>query len=296
MQMLSNDENIDFVPYSFTDDFPFFEWNHMLHSPAVNNSRLHRHNCIEIGYCFKGSGVFVSGKKSLSFTAGDASLILTGVAHIASSNKSDTSIWHFVMVDINKLKKLFAKEKHNDFISFDEMAANIPHIIYAEENPRLCLIIKQILEESLNAADNYRAVIIGLSFAMLSMINQYELRQIPRGNEYYMNREYDMISPAIGYISNNHSEMITVGHLAKMCNMSESSFRRSFYRIIGTTPMEFIYETRIKLAVQMLKDQKTSINEISLAVGYESLSSFNRHFKKHTGLSPREFRKQGAAY
>ena len=55
-------------------------------------------------------------------------------------------------------------------------------------------------------------------------------------------------------------------------------------------PLEHIITLRIQMATTLLRETTLSILEVSQAVGYDSLSSFNRHFKQHLDLAPREWR------
>ena len=79
--------------------------------------------------------------------------------------------------------------------------------------------------------------------------------------------------------------------LAALCSRSVTSFRRCFERATGKSPFEYLYEVRIKAAVNLLKGSDMPVAEIAGRVGYPTLSSFNRHFRRITGRTPSEMRK-----
>ena len=58
------------------------------------------------------------------------------------------------------------------------------------------------------------------------------------------------------------------------------------------TPFEYLYNIRIKMATILLEKQDFSIMEIALQVGYFSITSFNRHFKRIKGVTPKEWREK----
>lgn len=71
--------------------------------------------------------------------------------------------------------------------------------------------------------------------------------------------------------------------------MSESHFYRVFKNELGISPVEFINNERIKLAVSLLQDPKRTIKEVFMECGFESRSYFNRVFKRKKNVSPGEY-------
>ena len=87
-----------------------------------------------------------------------------------------------------------------------------------------------------------------------------------------------------------YAEPCPIETLAQLCNMSVSTLRRKFYSALECAPSDYIHRVRIGAATVMLSAENKSILEICHQVGYMSLSSFNRQFRKLTGESPREMR------
>ena len=100
------------------------------------------------------------------------------------------------------------------------------------------------------------------------------------------------VSPAVTYVSNHYAEPCPIETLAQLCNMSVSTLRRKFYSALECAPSDYIHRVRIGAATVMLSAENKSILEICHQVGYMSLSSFNRQFRKLTGESPRRMRKK----
>jgi len=71
--------------------------------------------------------------------------------------------------------------------------------------------------------------------------------------------------------------------------MSESNFYRVFKNELGVSPIDFINNERIKLAVSLLQDKKRSIKEIYRECGFESRSYFNRVFKSRKNMAPGDY-------
>jgi AraC family transcriptional regulator of adaptative response / methylphosphotriester-DNA alkyltransferase methyltransferase len=77
---------------------------------------------------------------------------------------------------------------------------------------------------------------------------------------------------------------------AKAAHLSLYHFHRTFKLAFGKTPMQFVQERRLAAARSLLSTTDQPITLISLAVGFESASSFSWLFRRRFGLSPREFR------
>jgi len=73
--------------------------------------------------------------------------------------------------------------------------------------------------------------------------------------------------------------------------MSRSTFAESFIRHVGVTPMALVFQHRMELAAQYLKQRSLSIKEIASLSGYGSVASFTRAFSGHFGHSPALYRR-----
>ncbi len=94
------------------------------------------------------------------------------------------------------------------------------------------------------------------------------------------------------YIYGNLSGKIHTADLARLCNLSESHFYQKFRESIGISPYQYVIEERIKAASSMISETNKSITEICFTLGFSSQSAFTNVFRKKTGMSPTEFRKQ----
>lgn len=97
------------------------------------------------------------------------------------------------------------------------------------------------------------------------------------------------LTEVIRYIRDNLHKSLHVNVLSKIACMSPSHFYRTFKLELGISPVEFINNERIKLAVSLLQDPKRSIKGVYLDCGFESRSYFNRVFKNRQNVAPGEY-------
>jgi AraC-like DNA-binding protein len=92
------------------------------------------------------------------------------------------------------------------------------------------------------------------------------------------------------FIEEHSSEELSLSKVAKAVNISPNYLSEKFKQVTGINFVDYIARTRFLKAREMLQNCDRRISEIAFAVGFQSLSQFNRVFKKWTRQSPTEFR------
>ena len=95
---------------------------------------------------------------------------------------------------------------------------------------------------------------------------------------------------AIKYIENNYTDEITRESLAKVMNMNSDYLGRMFKKLTDKNISDYINECRLKKACEMLINSDENIVDIAFAVGFESLPTFYRVFKKIMNETPINYR------
>lgn len=93
----------------------------------------------------------------------------------------------------------------------------------------------------------------------------------------------------LNFIRQNIHTEIQIEALLKISSMSKSSFYRAFVSELGMSPYQLIINERLKISKRLLVEEKLSVKETAYAVGFSSPNYFTRLFKKHEGLTPKQF-------
>ena len=97
------------------------------------------------------------------------------------------------------------------------------------------------------------------------------------------------ITQVVEFIRMNLKENISMKNLSEKACMSSTSFYRFFKRELGVSPIEFVLNEKIKCAKLLLKNPSIQINEVCYLSGFEDANYFIRLFKKHEGITPKQY-------
>jgi len=96
------------------------------------------------------------------------------------------------------------------------------------------------------------------------------------------------ISKTIGEIHKNYGTHLDIPTLARLEDMSVSSYNTHFKKITSYTPLQYIKKIRLTKARDYLAIKKYQVKDTAYAVGYESISQFSKDFKNYFGYPPKD--------
>ncbi|HWI55814.1 MAG TPA: helix-turn-helix domain-containing protein [Bacillota bacterium] len=106
------------------------------------------------------------------------------------------------------------------------------------------------------------------------------------------NAEPPVITRAKEFIHEHQTENLRLSHVAKACNTSTFYFCKMFKKVTGINFTDYLSRVRIEKSKNLLLNPNLRVSEIAFEVGFQSLTHFNRVFKKILGQSPTEYRAQ----
>lgn len=104
-------------------------------------------------------------------------------------------------------------------------------------------------------------------------------------------QNFARIKAMMDFISNNYPEKIALSDIAKSANVCNNSCIAIFKKFTDSTPIEYLINYRIDKAVNLLNTTEKQISEIALDCGFSGSSYFTEMFKRNTGITPKEYRK-----
>jgi AraC-like DNA-binding protein len=110
-------------------------------------------------------------------------------------------------------------------------------------------------------------------------------------NPALLNGDGIRLGAVLDHIELHYAEELSLADLAGLMGTSHSYFSRLFRHEIGMPLFEHINRTRIRKACLLLRQPELSVTRIAFDVGYNSVSFFNRYFRRVMNVSPREYRR-----
>jgi AraC-like DNA-binding protein len=153
----------------------------------------------------------------------------------------------------------------------------------------LAVLVREIVEEARTEPTHYRSALKGLVLCLLIRLHRAVSALEPTGRRTAPDR-MARLAPAMDRIFKAYAEPLPVPELAGCCGMSVTGFRRAFKAAFGLSPQVYLTRFRIRMATLLLYDTRTKMVDLALQCGFDSVSSFNRHFKVVMGTTPRAWR------
>ena len=122
------------------------------------------------------------------------------------------------------------------------------------------------------------------------MLPAQQSKQVGHENNNYA--EPVQIWRARNFIHEHFDEKLSLPRIARLANISTNYLSEKFKEVTGENLVRYIARVRIEKAKQLLDDAHLRVSEIAFAVGFQSLSQFNRTFKKLFGKSPSQYREE----
>jgi AraC-like DNA-binding protein len=91
-------------------------------------------------------------------------------------------------------------------------------------------------------------------------------------------------------VDRSYAQPLDVPALARHAHVSPAHFSRRFKEAFGETPYQYVLTRRVERAQELLRNTDTSVTDICLEVGFQSLGSFSSAFHRVAGMSPTAYR------
>ncbi|MEZ0542179.1 AraC family transcriptional regulator [Fibrella arboris] len=256
----------------------------------------HYHPELELHYTVKGEGVRFIGDKISNFSPGEIVLVGENLPHTWRSNEEYFSNDQSLHIEVIVIQ--FLPDCLGDYLLKLPEAYLLPKlfekaksgmVLHGKTNEKLADLMRRAVE-----ATNLDKIISLLSILKtLAETDEYEM--IVNGRAvFYQSNETDSLrlNNVCSYTLENYKKDITLDEISSISNLSVTSFCRYFKLMTNKTYYDFLIEIRISHACRALIDDKTPTEVICFDCGFNNVSNFYRHFKKVTGLTPLEYKRQ----
>lgn len=261
-----------------------------------SNSRqmyLHSHDFLEINYVEKGTGYYLIEEKEYEIREGDIFIINNQERHMAVHDGT-------LKLEVIVFDPSLLWDRHLGYQllePFFNRSASFTNWIRAEDEGYECLMeaLNQLREEYQCKKPGWELFVN--SWTQLFMAVLYRIYLERRRDELGVSgrrKTFTKLQPVLDYIHEHYLEQIELDDLVKVASMNRSYLCTCFKNFLHMRIFEYIDQLRIDRACMLLSTTDKSITEIAMETGFNSVSYFNRVFKKIRNLSPGEYRRRSA--
>ena len=259
---------------------------------------FHSHSFIEVIYVYHGRCTHFVDEKAFFLNEGDLCILAPDVMHAPSVTDDDTIVLNLLLsrniFDQNFLNLLRGGNvmiRFFDSFFYNKKKNFSPYLIYPTgDDPEMHELFYKMYREAQEQKYAYQRKLLILAESMfIHLIRKYEMMA-------YVSAEIEntfnshMVS-ILGYISLNYSRA-NLKDTADFFGYTPAYLSRMIKKYTGYTYSAIVEEYQMEHAEKLLATTDLSITEISQKVGCFDASHFTKKFKKHSGLSPSDFRQK----
>ncbi|MBE6644842.1 MAG: helix-turn-helix domain-containing protein [Ruminococcaceae bacterium] len=239
--------------------------------------KWHHHNMVEIHAVEEGTQTYEINSETVVLTAGSFMVIKPRLEHrvLKESSEAVRSTIVFEVASGSVLANFLDSIDGYAVGNFSKQIIEDIVFICSEKSKR-ALFCYSVIENR----------ILEFIFLILRCLNLTGSKLIDE--EKY---EDSTVSLVKRYVKDNIRSSITLSELSSYCYMSEKQLTRIFRREMDCTVAEYVRSMRCRESEKLLKESDMSIKQISEYMGFNNEFYFNSFFKKHSGLTPGEYRK-----
>ncbi|GAA3400138.1 AraC family transcriptional regulator [Paenibacillus hodogayensis] len=278
--------------------FPFF--THVYPIEPGSSIGDHSHDFIELAYVVEGAGEHrYNGGAYYEIRPGDVFVIEPDIEHAYRvSERQRLVICNVLFLPALLKAELDTMSSVSSFVDFFYVEPLLRNDVHFQSRltlpPAKQLAMKKLLdslaEEHAERSPGYEIIIkttmIQL-FVFLSRCYQQSVVPVKRTA-----RDETSMHSAVEFVGRHYAQPLSLEQISRICGMSASAFSVKFRQHTGKSLIEYRNELRIEAAERALADTNDLIAAIAQDAGFDDLSFFNKQFKKKTGLSPGQYRKQ----
>lgn len=255
----------------------------------------HFHSEYEIIYIKEGYGDYFVADQTGSFNSGDILFLGSNLPHYMKSAPEYLAEENVARVKgvVVQFQKEFMSYAINNYLDLKP----IKNLL--EQSSRGILFPHSSNKELVNKIEtlpNYKGVnkLTTLLFLLDSMAKSNNKQLL--GSSQFSNTlslfADNRLEKILSFINYHYTEQIDLQSIAAMIPMNVTAFCRYFKEKSGRTFMDYILELRIGYACRLLSDKHMDISQVCIASGFNSVTHFNRIFKRKTNMTPTEYKKR----
>lgn len=250
-----------------------------------------RHEELELIFVEKGVFIEDSEDKKVILKAGD--IVVYGSDYLHNNHCDGTHSASVFITSFGCKSAAAQKFKGRNFFHADSEIKNLVSMAInqgvktCDINSKYCTMHPDATQEDLQMYKNI------IEYLMLKLLRQ-QTEKAQHSERIFMQSNIENMSglsgEIIAYLEENVYSNITIDDICKKFGYSKCHVCKSFKTATNTTIIDFYNNLKIEEAKRLLLETNTTIEEISVTLGYDTPQYFSKVFKKYTNMNPKHFK------
>ncbi|MEM6347650.1 MAG: AraC family transcriptional regulator [Bacteroidota bacterium] len=206
------------------------------------------------------------------------------VHYFCPYSPNEGRLFHFNEVFLHRLEQ-------DETLAFHYALFYDPRPLKLRLTPELSAKLETLstwMEEELSKQESfYRDQLYYLFHSFLVMVER--LWQSQNASSPVLDEDWQQVRAFQQLVEKSLDKFYNIGELSSQLGMSEKSLTRLCKARLHQTPANWIHQRRILEAKRYLSNTSLSAKEVGYSLGFEQATYFSKYFKKHTGLTPKQF-------
>ena len=241
-----------------------------------------KHDFFELTYV--DTGVLQTEVDGVAYTVGEKELIIYGPGQFHSQSTGNQSVSYVTVM-----------------FSMENISPDLPEDWYSiltnrvfPYNKKVYNLIKALVQESTTGAPYTDSLMHCLLTETVIRLLQgvYTAPSAHPSSVVRQNYQEEQFDRILAYIESKIYEPLTVADVCQQFSLSRSTLQLLFKNTVNQSPKKYISDLKLERSCQMLRENKYTISEISLKLGYSSIHYFSNAFNQKYHISPSEYAKR----
>ncbi|MFB5192442.1 AraC family transcriptional regulator [Alicyclobacillus fastidiosus] len=265
------------------DEFIADAYFKLLHSEIATSYPPHWHEFFEIHLFVGGQGTHIMNGEVFPISKGTFFLVHPSDVHqIVSTSEEPLDLYNFVFC-----REFLCDEIYNLALCGSQ---RFMALVQSKDFVEIKREFELIEREALSPSFGSRQVIRGAAERILIYLRRSCQSKMDATSTRTFTH-YQSIQRALVYIHENFRENISLERVAQHVQLSPNYFSACFRENVGIQFQKYVQTLRLRFAKSLLSMSDLAITDIVYDSGFNTLTHFERVFRNHYGVSPREFRK-----
>lgn len=240
------------------------------------HSTMHSHPNLELFYCVRGIGEFRMKDKVLPVGSDDMIIVNPNVEHTETSVPSNPL--EYIALGISGVDLIFNAQDQQCSV-----------LNYRGSRTEIVALLRMLISEASTQPQGWENVCQHLLVVLLSLLLRHTHFTLNIEQGLHTNKE---CAAARRFIDEHFAEPIDLEMLSCITHVNKYYLAHSFKREYGISPINYLIERRIRESKYMLEHTDYALSQIAHFLGFSSSSYFSQSFRRFTGQSPTDYRKQ----